>query len=77
MIKIKELGVDDVLITAVDSNPGSFKTILSLGGILENKIPDFEEDVLLGRYWINIDESINKYYEEYEDRIILNKAKNK
>ena len=78
LIKIKELGVDNVLITAVDSNPGSFKTILSLGGVLENKIPDDEEeDVLLGRYWINIDESINKYYEEYEDRIILNKAKNK
>lgn len=76
LLKARDIGLDKVLLTALDSNPASYKTILSLGGVLENKIPDDKEDtLLLGRYWINVEESIKKYYSEYENRI-LKKVRN-
>lgn len=70
LIKAKELGLDKVLLTASDNNLGSVKTIQALGGVLENKIPDYEdESILMGRYWINVDESIEKNKEEYKKYI--------
>lgn len=76
LLKANELGLDKVLLTASDDNPGSVKTILSLGGILENKIPDYEEEtILMGRYWINVEESINKYYEIYKDFLKNDRAR--
>ena len=72
LLKCRELGFDKVLITAADENPGSYKTILDLGGKLENKIIDDEDDnVLLGRYWIDVDKSINDNYEVYKESIVL------
>ena len=72
LLKCRELGFDKVLITATDENPGSYKTILDLGGKLENKIIDDEDDnVLLGRYWIDVDKSINDNYEVYKESIVL------
>lgn len=70
LLKSKDLGLDKVLITATDENPGSYKTILALGGILENKIPDDEdENILLGRYWIDVNKSIEDNYNIYKDYI--------
>ena len=61
LLKAKEIGLDKVLLTASDNNLGSVKTIQALGGVLENKIPDYEDkNILMGRYWINVDESIEK-----------------
>lgn len=71
LLKAKELKLDKVLLTAVDSNVASYKTMLSLGGVLENKIKDNDSDELLGRYWIDVNDSIEKYYEEYEDKIYI------
>ena len=72
LLKCRELGFDKVLITATDENSGSYKTILDLGGKLENKIIDDEDDnVLLGRYWIDVDKSINYNYEVYKESIVL------
>lgn len=72
LLKCRELGFDKVLIIAADENPGSYKTILDLGGKLENKIIDDEDDnVLLGRYWIDVDKSINDNYEAYKESIVL------
>lgn len=72
LLKCRELGFDKVLIIAADENPGSYKTILDLGGKLENKIIDDEDDnVLLGRYWIDVDKSINDNYEVYKESIVL------
>lgn len=68
--KSKELGLNKVLITAADNNPSSYKTILSLGGVLENKIPDDEEEnIELGRYWINVDKSLEENYNKYKECI--------
>ena len=69
LLKSKEIGLEKVLLTATDNNPASYKTILSLGGILENKIHDNEEDVMLGRYWIDVNKTIEKYADEYKKYI--------
>ena len=47
---IRELGVNDVLITCDDGNIGSATVIESQGGILENRV-EFE-GTLKRRYWI-------------------------
>lgn len=70
LLKAQEKGLKKVLLTAADNNPGSYKTILALGGVLENKIPDYEDEtVLMGRYWIDVDYAIEKYYEDFKDLI--------
>lgn len=72
LLESRKIGLDKVLLTVLDTNPASFKTIFSLGGILENKIPDNEyENILLGRYWIDVDESITEHYDEYKDKIYV------
>lgn len=42
------MGLEKVLLTAYDDNLGTVKTILSLGGVLENKIT--EDGAIIGRY---------------------------
>lgn len=50
--KCKEFGIEKALLTCDKNNPGSAKTILANGGILENEIPDGER--ITQRYWITI-----------------------
>ena len=70
MLKCKEYDLDKVLITCANYNEGSRRTILSLGGIYEkNNINKLEEEIL-ELYWINVDESIKKYKDEYSKYII-------
>ena len=76
LLKAQEINLDKVLLTASDNNLGSIKTIEALGGILENKVPNYEDEkVLTGRYWINVNKSIEKYKEEYEKYIIQEKMR--
>lgn len=70
LLKCKEIGMDKALLTAFDDNIGSVKTIKSLGGVLENKIKVDKKEYLLGRYWINVNEMIDKYKNIYEDKIV-------
>ena len=69
LLKAKDIGLDKVLLTAYDDNPGSIKTILALGGVLENKI--IEDSKLLGRYWIDVNKSLEKYENTYKSYIYL------
>lgn len=65
LLKAQELGLEEVLLTADDNNPGSIKTIESFGGILENKISK-DDGTMMGRYWIDVDKSIENNREKYE-----------
>ncbi len=52
----KKLGIDKVLITCIDSNEGSRKTILANGGVYESTEYEPDENVFLERYWIVLSE---------------------
>lgn len=67
LLKAKEMGLEKVLLTADDANLGSVKTILSLGGVLENKIT--EDGAIIGRYWINTRDAILKNKNKYKEVI--------
>lgn len=49
--KARERGIGRVLVTCDDDNPASAATIEACGGILENKFPE-EDGNLVRRYWI-------------------------
>ena len=50
----KEIGLDRVLISCIDGNIGSEKTILSCGGVYESTVYLESEDVYLKRFWITL-----------------------
>lgn len=50
----RELGLDKVLITCVDGNIGSEKTILANGGIYESTVNEPNEHKDLKRFWIEL-----------------------
>ena len=50
----EEINLDKVLITCMDSNVGSRKTILRNGGVYENTVFEPSREVNLERYWITL-----------------------
>ena len=52
--KCRELGIDKVLITCIEDNIGSRKTILANGGVYESTVYESDEKVNLERYWIDL-----------------------
>ena len=52
----KTLGIDKVLITCLDNNIGSRKTILANEGVYESTIYEPDEGVNLEKYWIDLSE---------------------
>ena len=50
----REIGIDKVLISCVDGNIGSEKTILANGGVYECTIHEPDEDIDLKRFWITL-----------------------
>lgn len=50
----REIGLDRVLITCIDGNIGSEKTILANGGIYEYTIHEPNDDKDLKRFWIEL-----------------------
>ena len=52
--KCKELGIHKVLITCIDRNEGSRRTIQKNGGVYESTVFEEEEGVNLERYWITL-----------------------
>ncbi len=50
----RSLGLSKVLITCNDDNAGSRRTILSNGGVFENKSHEPDENLDLERYWITL-----------------------
>lgn len=50
----KQIGLDKILITCIDENVGSRKTILKNGGVYESTVFEPNEKVNLERYWIQL-----------------------
>ena len=53
LTECRKLGMDKVLIVCDKDNPGSARSIMNNGGVLENEITD-SEGCLMQRYWIDI-----------------------
>lgn len=49
------LGLEKVLISCIQGNAGSKRTILDNGGVYESTVYDPDERIWLERYWINLD----------------------
>ncbi|MBR5502816.1 MAG: GNAT family N-acetyltransferase [Oscillospiraceae bacterium] len=50
----REVGIEKLLITCIDGNTGSEKTILANGGVNENTVLEPNEKVYLKRFWITL-----------------------
>ena len=50
----RKVGIDKVMITCIDGNIGSEKTILANGGIYESTIHEPNSNRNLKRFWITL-----------------------
>lgn len=50
----KEIGLDKILISCIDSNIGSEKTILNNGGVYESAVYEQDKKRNLKRFWITL-----------------------
>ena len=69
LLEAKKMEIDKVLLTCVDHNEGSKKTILALGGVFEKNTYDEENNETMELYWIDVNDSIKKYKDIYEKNI--------
>ena len=51
----KELGLEKVMVSCVDTNVASRKTILANGGVYDGTVWEPEEQVNFERYWITVE----------------------
>lgn len=81
LLEEDKLGEEKVLLECTVDNIGSNKTILALGGKLEKTELDEYDKEMTNYYWINVKESLAKYYDKYHEFIkhdsIPNKRVNK
>ena len=69
LIEAKKIGLDKVMLDCDVENLGSSKTMEALGGKLERTEIDPYDGILISVYWINVDESLEKYKDEYVNSI--------
>lgn len=60
LLKAKEYGLENVLVTCADYNEGSRKTIEALGGIFEKENVNSSDGEVIQLYWIDVNKSINE-----------------
>ena len=65
----KKIGLDKVMLDCSVNNYGSDKTIKALGGVLERCEIDPWVNELTNVYWIDINNSLEKYQDKYEKYI--------
>ena len=70
LLEAQKLNLDKVMLDCSVDNLGSDKTIKALGGILERCELDESDNTMTNVYWINVDESIKKYKNEYSKYIM-------
>ena len=71
LLEAQKLNLDKVMLDCSVDNLGSDKTIKALGGILERCELDEADNTMTNVYWINVDESIKKYKDEYDSFIAI------
>ena len=71
LLEAQKLNLDKVMLDCSVHNLGSDKTIKALGGILERCELDESDNTMTNVYWINVDESIKKYKDEYYSFIAI------
>ncbi len=69
LLEERKLGEEKVLLNCAVDNVGSNKTILSLGGELEKTKFDEYDKTMTNYYWINVNDSIEKNYDNYKNYI--------
>lgn len=65
LLEAQKLGIDKVMVDCVNTNIGSEKTIQALGGVFDCEVVEESHNRTLRNYWINVDESIEKYKDIY------------
>jgi len=53
--RCRELGIMDVLVTCLENNEGSRRTILKNGGVYESTVFEPESQSSIERYWIHLE----------------------
>ncbi len=71
----REKGLDKVMLDCAVNNLASDKTIKDLGGVIERCEVDQYDKELTNVYWIDVNESLEKYKEIYEPYIAKDKMK--
>ena len=66
LLEEQRLGEKRVLLVCDIDNIGSNKTILALGGELEKTELYKFDNTMTNYYWINVDDALEKYYEQYK-----------
>ena len=69
LLEAQKLGLDKVMVDCVNTNIGSERTILAIGGEFEKEIYEEDRKVTLNNYWIDVNKSIEKYKSIYEPSI--------
>ena len=69
LIEAKKVGLDRVMLDCEAKNLASSKTMEALGGKLERTEIDPSDGILTSVYWIDVDESLEKYKDEYANFI--------
>ena len=70
LLRCQELGLTEVILDADEENIASWRTMAALGGVLTNTYYDEEDECMVRRYTINVDDAINTYSNIYEERIV-------
>lgn len=58
--KIKELGIEQALITCRENNIGSKKTMEKFIGVSDTLVPSMHEGIMEYRYWIDVNKNLYK-----------------
>ena len=72
LMEAQKIGLDKVMLDCDVENLGSSKTMEALGGKLERTEIDPYDGILTSVYWINVDESLEKYKDKYVHFIDIN-----
>lgn len=70
LLRCQELGLEEVILDCNDDNVGSYRTMERLGGIMTNTYYDEEDQCLVRRYVINVNQAIEEHSSEYEPKIV-------